>query len=188
MSTYNKEASEFFEQQRKQDEEEHNKKIEICKKYYRYAYNKYVKYGYYEDSIQNYGIDSLDKIYEVALKIKKDEEEYDEDQWQKDQDKIDKEFPKCNFTISIDYDQLDEKVCDLNEIFVIKTYDCYCYDRPPYDKYPRKPDVFWVKDTKPITYRKVIEELCDKNFNPACDHRFLEIIQYYKYPNRYMLG
>lgn len=180
MSTYNKEASEFFEEQRKQDEEEHSKKTEICKKYCPYAYNHYVKYGDYED----YGIDSLDELYKKALKIKKvkDEEEELERYWEEYPDKIDKEFPNAKFSICIDYDQLDEKVCDLKEIFVINTYDCYCYD-----KQPRRPDIFWVKDTKPITYRKVIEELCDKNFNPACNHRFLESIDYHKYPNRYTL-
>ena len=88
METYHKEMYEFFEEQKRQIEEEQNKKTEICKKYCPYSYNHYVKYGYYKDLIGEYY--SLDELYEKALKIKKVKDEELERYWE-DQEESEEE-------------------------------------------------------------------------------------------------
>lgn len=87
--------------------------------------------------------------------------------------KLDEIFPSSDihFHICMNYEDLDKKVSDLKEIILVQKYNCYCYDN-----YPRQPEYFRITDNKPITIRKVIEVLRDNNFDPKCNHRFLECI------------
>lgn len=94
---------------------------------------------------------------------------------------MEEEFPNIKFSIAMVDKELDEKVCEENEIHIYYPYNCYCYEYSM-----KEPDIFVVKDTKPITFRRVIEELCYQGFNPGCNHIFLEDI-YKKDKNVYGL-
>ena len=87
--------------------------------------------------------------------------------------KLDEDFPpnEIHFCIAMDYEDLDKKVSDKKEILIVQKYSCYCYD-----DYPRQSNYFRITDNKPITNRRVIEVLRDKNFDPKCNHRILECI------------
>lgn len=89
------------------------------------------------------------------------------------------EFPNLKFNISLK-NNLKDKLCEENEIEIYYSCLCYRYNR-------RNPTSFKIKDDKPITYYKVIEKLYKENFNPGCDHIFLEGIYKNEKKNRYEL-
>jgi hypothetical protein len=111
------------------------------------------------------------------------EEEYDEEEYNKEIEKINKEFPDANnFSICVDYKELDNIISKKKQIIIKHTYECYCYEN-----INRSTEYFKINDTKPITNRKVIEELCIQNFNPDCNHVFLECISKIKNSIEYEL-
>lgn len=93
----------------------------------------------------------------------KTQEEYEEDMLY-----MEKHFGNEYFTCCIDIDELDEPLTDKKEIIIKNTYDCYCWDG-----INRPNDYFIVKNDK-ITNRFVINQLIKQNFNPNCNHCFLE--------------
>ena len=92
---------------------------------------------------------------------------------------MEEEFPNIKFILSLE-NNLEDKVCEENEINIYYSCLCYRYNR-------RNPISFKIKDDKPITYYKVIKELEKENFNPGCDHIFLEGIYKNIKKNRYEL-
>lgn len=74
------------------------------------------------------------------------------------------------FTIAIPYYKLNTKVTDKKNIVVKVDYTCHCYSQCP-----RPNDYFYIQSDN-ITYKHIIEHLIANNFNPDCDHRFLEDI------------
>ena len=68
---------------------------------------------------------------------------------------------------------LEEK--DMNEVLgdrkitLLCTYDCYCYD-----DCPRRSEVFDLHADGAITGRDVLSFLTQIEYDPVCNHRFLE--------------
>jgi hypothetical protein len=98
------------------------------------------------------------------------DEEEDEAKFEAQREYMEYMFPDAKFDICLDIDELDNDL-ELHEVVFKHTYNCYCYD-----KNKRPTDYFVCRDTKPITKRKVIQELCRQGFNPNCNHIFLEHI------------
>ena len=94
-----------------------------------------------------------------------------EEEYEHEQRLIDEMFPTAKFSISIDYNDINELVTKYKNIVVKNTYNCYCYDN-----HPRKTDYFYIKSTSPegITYRFLIEELIRQDLCLECNHRFVE--------------
>lgn len=96
--------------------------------------------------------------------------EYTEEQYEEMFEEIDKLFPDANFSIDIDYlSILDELLTDKKQIFISNDRFCYCWDGID----APKQEFFEIKGDK-ITYRYVLNELIRQDFNPDCNHRFLE--------------
>ena len=72
------------------------------------------------------------------------------------------EFDNCLNTEELD------TVLGEGKIVVLIEYSCYCYD-----ECPRPTDVFDVCGIQ-IKAWDVVQHLADKNWNPMCNHRFLE--------------
>ena len=98
--------------------------------------------------------------------------EYTEEQYEKMFAEIERLFPHANFSIDIDYlSILDELLTDKKHIFISNDRYCYCWDGIDA---PKK--VFYEIKGDRLTYRFVLNELIRLDFNPDCNHRFLESI------------
>ena len=79
-------------------------------------------------------------------------------------------FKDARFNIDHDFlPILDDLLTEEKHIFLSNHLTCYCYDgmgRPNQEFYEIKGDR--------ITYRYVLNELIRQDFNPDCNHRFLE--------------
>lgn len=98
--------------------------------------------------------------------------EYTEEEMEKMIDEINRIFPDANFSIDIDYlPILDELLTDKKHIFISNDRYCYCWDGI---NAPKK--VFFEIKGDRLTYRYVFNELIGLDFNPECNHCFLEDI------------
>jgi hypothetical protein len=97
-----------------------------------------------------------------------DEVEKTDEQYEAEREAMERLFPNAKFDICIDINELDEDF-GLNCVVFKHAYTCYCYD-----KSHRPTDFIVIRDDKPVTVRKVIQELIHQNFNPNCNHYFLE--------------
>ena len=98
--------------------------------------------------------------------------EYTEEQYEEMFEEIDKLFPDANFSIDVDFlSVLDEEFTDKKHIFISNSRHCYCWDGID----APKQEFFEIKGDS-ITYRYVLNELIRLDFNPDCNHRFLENI------------
>ena len=81
-------------------------------------------------------------------------------------------FKDARFNIDHDFlPILDDLLTEEKHIFLSNHLTCYCYDgmgRPNQEFYEIKGDR--------ITYRYVLNELIRQDFNPDCNHSFLEMI------------
>jgi hypothetical protein len=73
------------------------------------------------------------------------------------------------FDICIPCSELDDIVSTQKDIMIQNTYNCYCYS-----EVQRPPDYFHLRSDKPHTVKTIIKELIKKEFDPDCNHRFLE--------------
>jgi hypothetical protein len=84
-------------------------------------------------------------------------------------EEIHKQFPNAQFSIDIPLKLIDEIVLKTNKVAVKCDFNCYCYSQAP-----RKTEYFILKSQKGITNRDLINCLIENNFNPRCEHNFLE--------------
>ncbi len=97
------------------------------------------------------------------------------DDYEAQQDELNKLFPDVDFTIALLLDELDEVISPLNRIIVKQTFDCCCYDGDPTGHVP-VPKWYPVhcREGEKMTNRVVIRELARQGFSLDCNHRFLE--------------
>jgi len=96
--------------------------------------------------------------------------EYTEEQYEEMIEGMEKIFPDANFSIDVDFLYvLDELLTDKKHIFISNDRYCYCWDGID----APKQEFFEIKGDS-ITYRYVLNELIKQDFNPDCNHIFLE--------------
>jgi len=96
--------------------------------------------------------------------------EYTEEQYEEMIEGMEKIFPDANFSIDVDFLYvLDELLTDKKHIFISNDRYCYCWDGID----APKQEFFEIKGDS-ITYRYVLNELIRQDFNPNCNHIFLE--------------
>jgi hypothetical protein len=83
---------------------------------------------------------------------------------------IEDEFPGIKFSIFIPRAQLDNIIADRDILSIKYIFDCHCYQNNP----RRTEFYFCKKKTKGITNRDLINCLVKNNFDPQCNHIFLE--------------
>ena len=82
------------------------------------------------------------------------------------------------FEVLMDENDLRE-VLARGKLTVLCTYDCDCFDERP-----RASQVYdlcsfdALGNKKPITTRDVVDFLMQINYDPACNHRFLESVEH----------
>lgn len=89
-------------------------------------------------------------------------------QYEADQQYIQEQFGNNKFDISLEPEVLDEVVTDKHVIVLKNSYTCYCWR-----EHNRPTDYFVVHGVN-ITNRFLIHELIRNDFNPGCNHIFLE--------------
>jgi len=98
--------------------------------------------------------------------------EYTEEQYEEMFEEIDRLFPDAKFGISTTFlPILDELLTDKKQIFISNSRNCYCWDGIDVPKQ----EFFEIKGEK-ITYKYLLNELIRLDFNPECNHNYLEII------------
>ena len=95
-----------------------------------------------------------------------EKKEYEE--YEKNQEQIDKIFPNANFHIDIHLSILDDIFTTKKQIFITHSHNCYCYT----GNY-RPTEFFEIKGDK-ITYRYIFNELIRQGLNVECNHCFFE--------------
>lgn len=78
------------------------------------------------------------------------------------------DFPNAKFTISIDYNKLDDVLSLQRTIYVVITMNCHCYGNG------NNAEVYKITSDEPISNRIVIKELIRRGFKLDCDHFFVE--------------
>ena len=76
-----------------------------------------------------------------------------------------------NFHICIDSKDLDKVISTNTDIIIKNKYNCYCYCN-----HNRPNDYFHIRSDLPHTYKSIIKELIKQDFEPFCNHIFLESI------------
>ena len=95
----------------------------------------------------------------------------EEEQYFRELDMINKEFPNIKFSIAIPYNQLNDIVSLQHTIFIINQPTCYCYKT----QVKPKKQVFRITSTKsPITFRIIFKQLMLQNYSLKCNHHFIE--------------
>ena len=88
-------------------------------------------------------------------------------------EKIHKLFPNAQFFVSFPLDELDKVVINSEKVAIKCDFNCYCYHN-----HPRNSEYFICKKSiKGITNRDLVNCLIENNFDPICDHSFLEEFQ-----------
>ena len=95
-----------------------------------------------------------------------------EDDYMREIELINAEFPTAKFSIAIDYDKLDEVISLERTIYILNKPTCYCYEGR--DK-PKK-EVYKIISNIPITYRILFKKLISQNYSLKCNHSFVENI------------
>tara|TARA_R110000823_G_scaffold27400_5_gene79808 strand:+ start:336 stop:872 length:537 start_codon:yes stop_codon:yes gene_type:complete len=72
-------------------------------------------------------------------------------------------------SICIPCHELDNVISEKKDIIIKNTYTCYCYSEAP-----RPPDYFHIRSDTPHTNKTILKELMKQNFDPKCNHRFIE--------------
>lgn len=101
------------------------------------------------------------------------ESEFDEVEWTRKNDIIERMFPDSHMSICIDLDDFNEVITEQRQVLIQLDHTCYCYDGNS------RPTVY-IPYTKPsgyITNYDLIKVLYDSNYSPDCNHRFLESFQ-----------
>jgi hypothetical protein len=99
------------------------------------------------------------------------EEEYDEEEDEREIKLIEEMFPDAKFTICIDSKELDDVISNKDTIVIMEKHTCYCYDDNP-----RNNDYIIVKNKgNGITNKDMINAMIENNYDPKCNHRFLEM-------------
>lgn len=96
----------------------------------------------------------------------------DEEQAQFDAEQkiIDDTFGRdCKFSICIESSELNDIVSSETDIIIQYKYDCWCWSNMN-----RPHDYFHIRSSQPHTKKSIIKELIAQDFNPICDHRFIE--------------
>ena len=98
------------------------------------------------------------------------ESDFDEIEYQRECEIINAMFPNVNFYVSINLEEMDEIVSKEDVIIIKCTFHCYCYQDTP-----RVNDYILVRNIGTgITIKDMINSLSENNFDPKCNHRFLE--------------
>ena len=71
------------------------------------------------------------------------------------------------FDNCLNTEELDTVIGE-GKVTLLISYDCYCYD-----ECPRESDCFDILGIQ-VKAWDVVQHLADKNWNPMCNHRFLE--------------
>jgi len=95
------------------------------------------------------------------------EQEYED--YLNEQNRINTELPNAKFTISIDYDKLDNVISMQRIIYILVTKSCYCYGDNPMDT-----QIFKITSNNVITNRLVLKELIKKELVLDCNHSYVE--------------
>ena len=83
---------------------------------------------------------------------------------------LDDMFPDANFTIAIEYDEIDNVISTEPYIILKNTYNCYCYDNKP-----RNTDYYYIHGNgNPITWKTLFNDLIKQGFKLECNHCFVE--------------
>lgn len=84
---------------------------------------------------------------------------------------LNRAFPRSKFTICINPNILDDVISNKNIIAIKTEHKCYCYGMNGPTKF------FYVNNNgNGITNRDVIKQLNKDNYDPDCNHNFLESI------------
>ena len=97
------------------------------------------------------------------------------DDYECQQEEINRMFPNIDFTIAMTLEEIDEVVSPLDKIVVKQTFNCYCYDGESMSHAPI-PKWFTIhcREDEKMTNRVIIRELANQGFSLECNHRFLE--------------
>ena len=96
--------------------------------------------------------------------------DYENDDIDYENDDIEDIFPNSLFNIC---NLKLDRVIIYNDIVCIKcAFNCYCYSEAP-----RIPEYFICRHPGYITVRNLIDCLVDNNFNPMCNHNYLEAFE-----------
>jgi hypothetical protein len=96
----------------------------------------------------------------------------DEIEYAKEQQIINNTFGEwANGVICISSKELDTIISTEKDIIIKNTYGCYCYSEAQ-----RPHDYFHIRSNQPHTNKTIIKHLIKNNFNPGCNHMFLEKI------------
>ena len=78
-------------------------------------------------------------------------------------------FSGALFVVDIDVSQLDDIICESENLIIKQDFPCYCFN------VKREPLYYRIKGsrTQKLTNRYVIEELIKQRMNLECDHMFL---------------
>ncbi len=86
---------------------------------------------------------------------------------------IDDMFTDAPFTICLEIEELNDIVVNQNNSTIKISHDCYCYESNP------RPTLYLsISTPHNITKKDVLEYLIDFEYNPDCNHIFLETIEY----------
>ena len=94
-----------------------------------------------------------------------------DDEYQKEYEYIESEFPNAKFSICIPMCDLDNVISNEKTIIIRRNYYCYCYDMND-----KKRDHYVITHDN-MTYRNVIHEMIRQDISFDCNHRFLEAIE-----------
>ena len=87
-------------------------------------------------------------------------------------EEVHKLFPYARFCIDISIKELGDIVVYAQQVAIKCEFNCYCYG-----EYPRNSEFFICKSDHVITVTDLINCLIQNNFDPGCNHRFLEGFQ-----------
>ena len=92
------------------------------------------------------------------------------EQYEREQNLINEEFPNAQFTISIPYNELEEIVSLKSTIYILDRRYCYCNQHNPLPT-----QTFTITSNRsPITKKIVLKQLIRQNLDITCNHHFLE--------------
>jgi hypothetical protein len=97
----------------------------------------------------------------------------EEQRYEAEREMIERMYPDANFDICFTLNELDEVVSEKKVVIIKMTHNCYCYD-----DCPRQNEFIVVKnDGDGITTKMLVEALIRNDYDPECNHRFLELFE-----------
>ena len=86
-------------------------------------------------------------------------------------------FPNAKFVVSLSLSELDNVICDSNEVHIVYRKDCVCCG-PCNDEATEQDRTITYeirsKNNACLTYKYVLKQLEKQGFNPWCNHIFIE--------------